>query len=221
MNVARLLRVGSMLFVGAVLAACLLGGAAAIYAPPGGDLYRLAGIATGAGNGTARVPRRSLDCARQIPNVLRESCRLTVDGAALTVEVEYYPLGARNTPSQWGFRECRVAYRERTDSCRAASFVIVGPPYAVFSGSELGLPEGTARALRQHYLLESLSEADWKRAARVMEYLLATAAALVAFHTVPARAPVRAVAAVGVGLLAFRLANFGLLLLLLFAGVVD
>lgn len=216
MNVARLLRLGSMLFVGAILATCLLGGAAVIYASPGGDLYRLAGIALGSGGDYTRVPRRSLDCARQVPNVPRESCHLTVDGAALTIEVEYYP-----PRTQWGFRECRASYGEKAISCRAGNFTVPGPPYAMIPGTTLDLPEGAVQALRRQHPLENLWEADWVRATKVMAYLLAAGAALVAFQAVESRLPLRAVAAAASGVVAFVLANFGLLLFLLFTGVVD
>lgn len=148
-RVGSILRVANALFVGATLFVCLAGAAVAMSAAPRGGQERLSGIAISDPGNDARIPRRDLDCAIQATNNPSETCRATIAGKALRVEVTYYTPTAPDRPPRWGFRECTAFYGTRTAPCRTGNFTVSGPPYALLSGAELGLDDRALRAIRR------------------------------------------------------------------------
>ncbi len=213
----RILRVVSVLLLGGALLICLVGTGVAAYTAPSASPQRISGIAVGHTGDYARIPRRSLDCTRQTPSALSESCAVTIDGKALRVDVAY------QDPPGFDFRECRVSYEARAVPCRAANFTLGGgiPVYAVVPDTELGVPDSALQAIRREHRLENLYEADWLALAKKMAVGLALSAGLAIFLLPWGRVPIRAVAAAAGGAAMFLLSSGALMVFLFAMGFVD
>lgn len=198
-----------LLLVGLTL--LIFAGPAAIIAsaPPHGSPSRLAGLAISAPGAAdpTRIPRSALECS---PGPASDSCRATIAGATLQIDVAY------PASFNWQFQRCTATYAGRTAPCWATNSTASGPLYAVISGPALGVPSAALPALRWQYIADNLSEAEWASATRIAALVMAIAAAAVALWATRGhwrrRVGVAVVSSSGTFLLAWAVVTWALLL---------
>lgn len=214
MSYHRICRIASTLFLGVVLAVCLLGLVVSGRVAVAGSANRIAGVAIGGMGNYTRIPRRSLDCTDRAPDGLHESCRTRVDGEELRVDLAY------TTPPNVGVQRCVASYGARTSTCRGRSFTIGGAPYAITSAG-IGVRDEALRDLRRKYRVANLSEGDWIALMKGAACLLAIAVTLVGVAWVRGQWPLKVLVGACGGAGAFVLGFFLLGMYLLGAGLID
>ncbi len=213
MPTMRLFQAVSALFLGGILLVDLAGALAVADLSTAGPSRRLGGITIETQGEPVRIVRRHLDCTAAPPPITSESCRLTIAGDVLRVEVTHHP------DRHGSFSDCRVSHRGATFGCWATTYTVTGPPHAVVAG--LSLPDGVMQSLRRQHFLASQWEAGWLDLARGMATVLAVGVALVVIAWVTGHGLRQLALAVASGAGTFALAYGAVVMFLLVTGFVD